>query len=337
MLNKDKFQKEFFDTLIISNGFFVEEIGNENNSLWVAMKTLEDGSIFSIIISDKNNKENNKNKAYKYLNERGVKFSLSNIVIFNKKVQEKFISSRDNNEVLVNLHNKKIYSDNNDDTKIFLNGVINSIFSEKLNDKNSYYKSIGINEFIKSMIFVLMSLILIGIFIILYVDKNHIINITNNTNEGIIGIIPKIFMIFISFIGSHRFYDVINNIFLHDGMVNLIVNLYALYIIIGVIDSFMDKSKCVVAYLISGFFAGMFNFFFVPYISLTISITGSILGILGLTLLFSIRERKSLGNLVLINVLVIIFINFAIGVTTSPTYYTSHGVDLIIGFLCRYF
>lgn len=331
MLNKDKFQREFFDILITSKGFFVEEIGDENNSLWVAMKTLEDGIIHSIIISDKNNKESNKNKAYKYLNERGIKFSLSNIVIFNKRIQEKFISSKDESELLVDLHNKKIYS-NNDDTKIFLNGIINSIFSEKLNDKSSYYKSIGINEFTKSIIFVVVTLLLIAIFIILYVDRNHIFNISNNPTVGIFGIVHKIFFVLVSFISSHKFYETINSVFLHDGIINLIINLYGLYIIIGVIDSFINKSKCIVAYLISGFFAGIFNFFFVPYVSLTISITGSILGILGLTLLFSIRERKSLGNFVLINMLVIIFINFALGVTTSPTYYTSHGVDLGIGF-----
>lgn len=330
MLNKDKFQKEFFDILITSKGFFIEEIGDENSSLWVAMKTLENGIIHSIIISDKNNKESNKNKAYKYLNERGVKFSLSNIVIFNKRIQEKFISFKSDNEILVDLHNKKIYSNNND-IKIFLNGIINSIFNEKLDDKNSYYKSARINEFTKAIIFILVSLSIIGTLIILYVDKNHIFNIANNAPMGNLGIIHKMIFMFMSLISSHKFYETINDIFLHDGIINLIVNLYGLYIIIGIIDSFSDKSKCVVAYLISGFFAGIFNFFFVPYISLTISITGSILGILGLTLLFSIRERKSLGNLVFINMLVIICINFALGVTTSPTYYASHGIDLGIG------
>ncbi|MDO4534472.1 MAG: rhomboid family intramembrane serine protease [Clostridium perfringens] len=332
MLNKSKFQKEFFDILITSKGFFVEEIGDENNSLWIAMKTLENGNIYSIIISDKNNKESNKNKAYKYLNEREVKFSLFNIVVFNKKIQEKIISSREYNEILIDLHNKKVYS-NDEEHEIFLKGIINSIFGEKLNDKSSYYRSFGINEFTKSVIFVLVSLSLIGIVIILYVDKNHISMLANNTPIGVFTIAHKIVFISISLINSHRIYEAIKSIFLHDGIISLIVSLYALYIIIGIIDSFMDKSKCVVAYLISGFFAGIFNFFFLPYVSLTISITGSMLGILGLTLLFSIRERKSLGNWVLINILAIIFINFIIGVTSSKTYYESHSIDLIIGFL----
>ncbi len=332
MLNKNKFQREFFDILITSKGFFVEEIGDEDNSLWIAMKTLENGNIYSIIISDRNNKESNKDKANRYLNERGVKFSLYNVVIFNKRIQEKFISSKEENDILVDLHSKKIYS-HSEDSKIFLNGIINSIFSEKLSDKSIYYKNSSINEFTKSVIFVLVSLVFIGVLIILYVDKSHIFALVDNTPIGIFSIAHKILFIFTSLINSHKVYVAIKSIFLHDGIINLIINLYAVYIIIGIIDSFVDKSKCVVAYLISGFFAGIFNFFFMPYISLTTSITGSMLGILGLTLLFSVRERKSLGNWILINILSILSINFIIDIISSPTYYTCHGIDLGIGFL----
>ena len=57
MIKIDEFQREFFDILVETKGFFIEEIGDANASIWIATKTLDSGLTYSIIISDKNNKE----------------------------------------------------------------------------------------------------------------------------------------------------------------------------------------------------------------------------------------------------------------------------------------
>ena len=59
MIKIDEFQREFFDILVETKGFFIEEIGDANASIWIATKTLDSGLTYSIIISDKNNKEKN--------------------------------------------------------------------------------------------------------------------------------------------------------------------------------------------------------------------------------------------------------------------------------------
>lgn len=329
MINKNKFQRKFFDILITSKGFFVEEIGNENNSLWLAMKTLEDGSMHYIILSNKNDKDKNNDRAYNYLIKKGGDFSLSNIVIFNKKIQEKSINSKKNNEILVDLHNKKIYGNNEEKDKLFYE-IINTIFEKGSIEKKKYYSNIGINEFTKYVILILISLLVIAALVTMFAERNSFINFFY---EQPIGEKENLTKKLILFICSGRFYHILKDTFLHDGIINLIINLYILYILVGIIDLFKNRKKFIIIYIISAVIAGIFNFLFVPYISITISITGAILGILGLTLIFSIKERNTLGNWVLINILIIIFLDFALGGPSSFTYYISHTIDILIGAL----
>lgn len=329
MIKIEEFQREFFDILVEAKGFFIEEIGDNNASLWVATKTLDSGLTYSIIISDKNNKEKNKKKAYNYLKQRGGEFSLSNIIVFNKKIQDKSIKVRESNEILVDLHSKKIYGYNEDNRKL-LSEIINNIFENKYVEKEKYYKAIGINEFTKYIIFILIAAATIAILVIMAVEKDYITMFLNRGPHVIKGnLTHSIFL----FIGSGRFYEVIKGILLHDGIVSLVLDLYVLYILIGVIDFFEVKSKIIIIYLISAFLAGMFNLFFIPYVSLTISITGAILGVLGLTLLLAVKEREFLGNWLLVNIVIIICIDFILGMSSSFNYYTSHCIDITIGFL----
>lgn len=329
MIKTDEFQREFFDILIESKGFFIEEIGDESNSLWIAIKTLENGSTYSIIISDKNNKEKNKNKAYDYLKNKEGDFSLSNIIIFNKKIQEKSIKSRESDEILIDLHNKKVYGYNEDDGN-FLKEVIDYIFENKYIEKENYYRSIGINEFTKYIIFILIAAATIAFLVIMAVEKEHVITFFNTGPNMIRGAIGGNMFLFIE---SGRFCEIIKGLLLQDGMVNLMVDLYVLYLLIGIIDSFEDKNKLIIMYLVSAFLAGLFNLFFIPYMSLTISITGAILGVLGLTLFLSVKERKNLGNWLIVNIIILICIDFIMGVPSSFNYYTTHSIDLTIGFL----
>ncbi len=328
MINKGEFQREFFDILIETKGFFVEEIGDENNSLWIATKTLENGSMHSIIISDRNNKEKNNNRAYNYLKNRGGEFSLSNIIVFNKKIQDKSIKSKKSNEILVDLHSKKVYG-YNENNKILIE-IIDNIFQNKYVEKDKYYKTIGINEFTKYIIFILIATVAIVFLIIMVVEKNNITVFLSRDPVVVKDTISRNVFLFVS---SGKFYNIIKNILLHDGVISLIVNLYVLYILVGIIDLFENKSKFIIVYLTSAFLAGMFNLFFIPYMSLTISITGAILGVLGLTLLLAVKERKVLGNWLLVNILIIICIDFVMGISSSYNYYISHCIDLSIGFL----
>ena len=329
MIKTDEFQREFFDILVESKGFFIEEIGDNNISLWVATKTLDSGLTNSIIISDKSNKEKNKKRAYSYLKQRGGEFSLSNIIVFDKKIQDKSIKLRENNEILVDLHSKKVYG-YNEDNRNFLNEIISSIFENRYIEKEKYYKTVGINEFTKYIIFILIAAATIAFLVVMAVERQHVAMFFNTGPSIVKGTISgNIFL----FIGSGRLYEIIKGMLFHDGIIILIVDLYVVYLLIGIIDSFEDKNKLIIMYLISAFLAGLFNLFFMPYISLTISITGAMLGVLGLTLFLAVKERESLGNWLMVNIIILICIDFIVGVPSSFNYYTTHCIDLTIGFL----
>ena len=328
MIKIDEFQREFFDILVETKGFFIEEIGDANASIWIATKTLDSGLTYSIIISDKNNKEKNNKRAYNYLKQRGGEFSLSNIIVFNKKIQDKFMKFKESNEVLVDLHSEKIYG-YDEKNGIFLNEIINSIFENKYIRKDKYYKTIGINEFTKYIIFVLMVAATITFLVVMLVEKEHVVMFFNTG--------PDLFKETMSgnifLIGSGRIFEIIKDVLFKDGIISLIVDLYVLYLLIGVIDSFEDKNKLIIMYLIVAFLAGLFNLFFIPYMSLTISIAGAILGVLGLTLFLALKERKTLGKWLMVNVIILICIYIVLGIPSLCNYYTTQCIDLSIGFL----
>ena len=50
MIKIDEFQRGFFDILVETKGFFIEEIGDANASIWIATKTLDSGLTYSCLL-----------------------------------------------------------------------------------------------------------------------------------------------------------------------------------------------------------------------------------------------------------------------------------------------
>ena len=112
-------------------------------------------------------------------------------------------------------------------------------------------------------------------------------------------------------IRNGEYYRLITGIFLHGGILHLLFNCYALYIIGSQIESFLGKYKYVVIYLFSGLIGSLFSITFgdVP----SVGASGAIFGLMGSLVYFGYHYRVYLGNVVKTQIIPLIVLNLFLG------------------------
>lgn len=99
--------------------------------------------------------------------------------------------------------------------------------------------------------------------------------------------------------------------FLHIGIVHLLVNMYALYVIGPQLESFFGKTKYLLIYLFSAICGSLLSIVFSESISAGAS--GAIFGLLGALLYFGYHYRVYLGNVMKSQIIPIVLLNLLIG------------------------
>ena len=131
---------------------------------------------------------------------------------------------------------------------------------------------------------------------------------------------------------SGEYYRLLSAIFLHIGVVHLLFNMYALYIIGPQLESFYGKAKFLTIYLISGIIGNLFaNIFEVN--TLGAGASGAIFGLFGALLYFGYHYRVYLGSVIRTQLLPVIVLNLLIGFTTPSISSSAHIGGLIGGIL----
>ena len=120
--------------------------------------------------------------------------------------------------------------------------------------------------------------------------------------------------------------------FLHEGLVHIFFNMYALKILGPEIQYVYGKIKYLTIYLLSAIAASIFSYIFGPQ-SVSVGASGAIFGLLGAILIFGIKHRKQIGKAYMMNILQVIFVNVVIGISTSNIDNAAHFGGLIIGAL----
>ena len=103
--------------------------------------------------------------------------------------------------------------------------------------------------------------------------------------------------------------------FLHKGIVHLLFNMYALYVIGPQVESFFGKFKFILIYLLSAISASTLSLIFNDNV-ISVGASGAIFGLLGALLYFGYYYRVYLGNVLKSQIIPIILINL-LGVLTS--------------------
>ena len=128
-----------------------------------------------------------------------------------------------------------------------------------------------------------------------------------------------------------QYYRLITGMFLHGGILHLLFNMYALYIIGMQLESFLGKAKYLIVYLLSGIGASMLSIFFSN--SFSVGASGAIFGLMGALLYFGYHYRVYLDSVVKSQIIPLIVLNLILGFTLSGIDNWAHIGGLVSGIL----
>lgn len=321
----EKFTRQIIDGMYKSYDYIVEDFNFVEEQLipWGLSKTLTDGTktvlIFMKLNNDILNEAFENNFCSKVNCTRGnlIKILLISDDSDNVQVQNQLnnignTTVLQNNSIILDLISRKIQiSDSN------MEPIANQIASimdnnNKKNQNNSKkaivtYTIIGINIFM----FIICA-ILSGNF--MDIDTNVLVSLGAKYNPLIL---------------HGQWFRLLTCIFLHGGLIHIAANMYSLYAIGPLVEDLYGKYKYIIIYLATGIISSLFSFWFSAYVS--IGASGAIFGLLGVILVFSIKERKRVGKAFFMNVASIVAINLFIGLSVKGIDNFAHLGGLLSG------
>ena len=132
-------------------------------------------------------------------------------------------------------------------------------------------------------------------------------------------------------VNFNQYYRLFTGMFLHAGILHLLFNMYALYIIGMQLESFLGKAKYLAVYLLSGIGASMLSIFFSN--SFSVGASGAIFGLMGALLYFGYHYRVYLDSVVKSQIIPLIVLNLILGFTISGVDNWAHIGGLVSGIL----
>ncbi|QGU96857.1 rhomboid family intramembrane serine protease [Clostridium bovifaecis] len=112
-------------------------------------------------------------------------------------------------------------------------------------------------------------------------------------------------------ISSGEYYRLFTSMFLHGGLLHLVLNMYALNALGPAVERAYGKVKYLIIYLIGGIIASISSYLFSGGVS--IGASGAIFALLGAVLVLALKARTRGGKEMLKNILSVVAINVFIG------------------------
>ncbi|MGG5462016.1 rhomboid family intramembrane serine protease [Clostridium sp. B9] len=307
-----KFEQDYFNLLINNYGFYVEELkGKDNKELWIAIKTVNNEGKYAVIVSKSHEEEENFAIAEEYLNSLNTKYSLHNIVLYREapKVEgstENFFIDENYHRVLVDINNREVLK--SDITSEPLVKILDFLIKKNEEPKVPWYKRLRCEK---------VTGILIGLNVIAFLACVIVATILGDGFfKNLVEIHPQV----LYWMGAKhnnailfdgQYYRLLTSMFLHAGIVHLLFNMYALYILGDFIERIYGWKKYLAIYFVSGIVAGLFSLYFSPVMG--VGASGAIFGLLGAALVFAYYEKERIGKGLITNIIVIILLNIFIG------------------------
>lgn len=126
-----------------------------------------------------------------------------------------------------------------------------------------------------------------------------------------------------------EYWRLIASAFLHDGIIHLICNMYALYVIGPQLENFFGKTRFLIIYLFSAIAGNLLSLTFSSAVS--VGASGAIFGLFGSLLYFGYYYRVYLGNVLRTQLIPVIMINILFGLVTPGIDNAAHIGGLIGG------
>ena len=138
-----------------------------------------------------------------------------------------------------------------------------------------------------------------------------------------------------SLIAEGQYWRLITSMFLHVGVLHLVLNLYVLYLFGGVLESVLGSARFTAVYFITGFCGSAASFALGGTNRVAAGASGAIFGLLGAWLAYNWRRRRlsvaAQGNLRV--ALVLIGVNLVLGVAVRGIDNAAHVGGLVAGLI----
>ncbi len=130
-----------------------------------------------------------------------------------------------------------------------------------------------------------------------------------------------------------QYHRLITSAFLHIGVIHLVFNMYALYVLGKDIESYFGSIKYSIIYFISALTGSLLSMIYMSDYSVSAGASGAIFGLMGSLLYFGYNYRVTLNNSITKQILPIIFLNLLIGFTSSGINNYAHIGGLLGGYI----
>ena len=325
-----KFEQDYFNLLINNYGFYVEDLkGEQDKELWIALKTVKDDGKYAVIISKSYEEEENLKIAEDYLKSLGKSYSLHNIILYkgydrDEKKDEDFSIDENCHRVIVDVQKREVLK--SDRSSEPLAKILEFLLKKKEEPKVPWYKKLRCGK----VTGILIGLNILAFLVCLIVATALCVGFFRN----IVEMNPKI----LYWMGAKHnnaiifhgeYYRLVTPMFLHSGIVHLLFNMYALYILGDFIERIYGAKKYLVIYFVSGIVASIFSLYFSPVMG--VGASGAIFGLLGAALVFAYNEKDRIGKALVTNIIVIILLNVFIGLSMSNIDISAHFGGFIAG------
>ena len=133
-------------------------------------------------------------------------------------------------------------------------------------------------------------------------------------------------------IRAGQFYRLITGAFLHAGLLHLVFNCYALYVIGSQLESFLGKIKYTIIYFVSAIFGSILSMTFSGNTA-SVGASGAIFGLMGSLLYFGYHYRVYLGSVIKSQILPLVVFNLVLGMFVPGVDNAAHIGGLVGGAL----
>jgi len=130
-----------------------------------------------------------------------------------------------------------------------------------------------------------------------------------------------------------EYHRLISAMFLHGGLLHLVMNMYALWLLGNIIEKAYGKFKFGVIYICSGLVGSLFSYFFLKASSLSVGASGAIFGLMGACIVFALKRKDTIRKSFLQSIFQVLVINLVIGFSTSNIDNAGHIGGLLGGLL----
>lgn len=137
------------------------------------------------------------------------------------------------------------------------------------------------------------------------------------------------------FIQSKQIYRLITSMFLHGGIMHLLFNMYALYILGSQVERYYGKRRFLLIYFLSGLMGSLFSCVFMKtnVFGVSIGASGAIFGLMGSIAYFTYYYRATLQGVLKEQIMPVIVLNLLLGMMIQSIDLFAHIGGLIGGLL----